>query len=52
MVLAFQKVPGAKAGENRVHFDVDVDDLDAATARIGELGGRRWESTCGTGSPR
>jgi predicted enzyme related to lactoylglutathione lyase len=42
MVLALQKVPEAKVGKNRLHFDVYVDDLEAATARVEELGGRRW----------
>jgi predicted enzyme related to lactoylglutathione lyase len=42
MVLALQKVPEAKVGENRLHFDVYVGDLEAAAARVEELGGRRW----------
>jgi predicted enzyme related to lactoylglutathione lyase len=42
MILALQKVPEAKTGKNRLHFDVYVDDLDAATARVEELGGGRW----------
>jgi predicted enzyme related to lactoylglutathione lyase len=37
--LAFQKVPEAKAGKNRVHLDIAVDDLDAARARVEALGG-------------
>jgi predicted enzyme related to lactoylglutathione lyase len=40
MVLALQKVPEAKVGKNRVHVDVYVDDLAAATALVEELGGR------------
>jgi hypothetical protein len=28
MVLALQRVPEAKTGKNRVHFDVFVDDLE------------------------
>ncbi|HET9672644.1 MAG TPA: VOC family protein [Actinomycetota bacterium] len=36
--LCFQRVPEAKAGKNRVHVDVEVDDLDAATDRIVALG--------------
>jgi predicted enzyme related to lactoylglutathione lyase len=43
MKLVFQRVPEAKAGKNRVHVDMFVDDLDAATARIEELGGRSTE---------
>jgi predicted enzyme related to lactoylglutathione lyase len=42
MLLTLQKVPEAKAGKNRVHFDVYVDDIDAATAQVAELGGQRW----------
>jgi hypothetical protein len=37
-----QKVPEAKVGKNRLHFDVYVNNLEAATARVEELGGRRW----------
>jgi predicted enzyme related to lactoylglutathione lyase len=33
-------VPEAKVGKNRVHVDMFVDDLDAATARVEQLGGR------------
>jgi predicted enzyme related to lactoylglutathione lyase len=40
MMLVFQRVPESKAGKNRVHVDMFVDDLDAGTARIEELGGR------------
>ena len=39
-VLCIQRVPEPKQGKNRVHLDLAVDDLDAATARIEELGGR------------
>ena len=41
MALALQKVPEAKHGKNRLHFDVYVDDLEAATAHVEELGGGR-----------
>ena len=37
--LAFQKVPEAKTGKNRMHLDLVVDDLEAATQRITDLGG-------------
>jgi predicted enzyme related to lactoylglutathione lyase len=37
--IAFQRVPEAKAVKNRLHVDVDVADMDAAVARILELGG-------------
>jgi predicted enzyme related to lactoylglutathione lyase len=40
MMMVFQRVPEAKVGENRVHVDMFVDDLDAGTARVAELGGR------------
>ena len=39
--LAFQQVPEAKAGKNRVHLDFFVDDLDVAQARTEALGGTR-----------
>ena len=39
--VCFQRVPEPKAAKNRLHFDVAVDDVDAATARIQDLGGRR-----------
>src|SRR5262249_19721363 len=42
MVLVLQKVPEPKVGKNRLHVDVYVDDLDAATARVEALGGQRW----------
>jgi predicted enzyme related to lactoylglutathione lyase len=37
--IAFQRVPEAKAGKNRLHVDVDVSDVAAAVERIVELGG-------------
>lgn len=37
-LLCFQRVPEPKAGKNRVHLDVEVADLDAATDRIVALG--------------
>jgi predicted enzyme related to lactoylglutathione lyase len=40
IALALQRVPEAKVGKNRVHFDVFVFDLAVATAQIEELGGR------------
>ncbi|HEX6131774.1 MAG TPA: VOC family protein [Actinomycetota bacterium] len=40
-VVCIQRVPEAHGGtKNRVHLDLGVDDLDAATARVEELGGR------------
>jgi predicted enzyme related to lactoylglutathione lyase len=41
--IAFQRVPDAKAGKNRLHLDLMVEDLDAATAEIESLGGRWLE---------
>ena len=38
-VLCFQRVPEAKAGKSRIHLDVSVTDLEAATARVLDLGG-------------
>lgn len=42
--LAFQRVPEPKAGKNRVHLDLMVDDLDRAQARVEALGGRFLET--------
>jgi len=39
-VVCIQRVPEPKQGKNRVHIDLAVHDLDAATRRIEELGGR------------
>ena len=39
-VVCIQRVPELKQGKNRVHLDLAVRDLDAATRRIEELGGR------------
>ena len=40
--IAFQRVPESKAVKNRLHLDLEVDDLDEMTARVRSLGGR-WE---------
>ena len=37
--VAFQRVPEAKSAKNRLHVDLEVDDLDRAFARIVALGG-------------
>jgi predicted enzyme related to lactoylglutathione lyase len=37
--ICFQRVPEGKTVKNRMHLDFQVEDLEAATARIGELGG-------------
>ena len=39
--LCFQRVPEAKVGKNRLHLDLAVEDLDAATAEVINLGGTR-----------
>ena len=39
-LLVLQRVPEPKAGKNRVHLDVRVDDLDTSTAQVESLGGR------------
>jgi len=39
--VCFQRVPEGKVTKNRVHLDVAVQDIDAAAARITELGGMR-----------
>ncbi len=38
--IGFQKVPEGKAVKNRVHLDVEVDDIDDATLHVIALGGR------------
>ena len=38
-VLCFQRVPEPKRDKNRIHLDLSVEDLEAATARVVELGG-------------
>jgi len=37
--VAFQRVPENKSVKNRLHVDLEVDDLDRAFARIDALGG-------------
>ena len=37
--LAFQQVPEEKQGKNRVHVDLEVTDLDVASAAVERLGG-------------
>jgi hypothetical protein len=39
--VAFQRVPETKVGKNRVHLDVWVPDVEAATAEAEALGARR-----------
>jgi predicted enzyme related to lactoylglutathione lyase len=40
-VVSFHRVSEAKVGKNRLHFDIAVDDVGAASARIEDLGGVR-----------
>jgi len=41
ITVSFQLVPEAKTEKNRVHLDVDVDDLEAATVAAEALGAVR-----------
>lgn len=41
--LAFQRVPDPTPGRRRLHIDLEVEDLDAAQARIEALGGECLE---------
>jgi len=41
--LTFQRVAEPKGGKNRLHLDLLVADLDAATAEVEALGGRWLE---------
>ena len=43
LTVGFQRVPEAKAGKNRLHLDLVVDDLDEATAEVEKLGGQWLE---------
>ena len=44
--LAFQRVPEPKTTKNRLHLDVDVDDISAAAERVVELGGAIVGAVC------
>ena len=39
--IGFQQVPERKSGKNRLHLDVDVDDLDRAVDEAEQLGARK-----------
>jgi predicted enzyme related to lactoylglutathione lyase len=41
--VAFQRVPEPKSGKSRIHLDLSVEDLDAATKAVEALGGRWLE---------
>jgi predicted enzyme related to lactoylglutathione lyase len=38
-LLRFQRVPEAKSLKNRLHLDIEVEELDPAIARVESLGG-------------
>ncbi len=42
--LMLQHVSEPQEGKNRVHIDLDVDDLEASVKRTEELGGRRLQA--------
>ena len=42
--VSFHRVPEAKVVKNRLHFDLAVDEVEAASARIEDLGGARLGS--------
>jgi predicted enzyme related to lactoylglutathione lyase len=39
--LLLQRVPEAKAGKNRMHLDIEADDIEALAARLVARGGSR-----------
>ena len=41
MIVSFQRVPEAKVVKNRLHFDIQADDVAQAQASIEALGGAR-----------
>jgi predicted enzyme related to lactoylglutathione lyase len=43
LTVGFQRVDEGKAGKNRLHLDLFVEDLDAATAEVESPGGRWLE---------
>ena len=43
LTVGFQRVAEEKAGKNRLHLDLIVEDLDVSTAEIETLGGRWLE---------
>ena len=43
LTVGFQRVGEGKAGKNRLHLDLVVEDLDEATAEVESLGGRWLE---------
>jgi len=43
--IGFQRVPENKSGKNRIHLDVEVDDLDTAIDDAEQLGARKIGGT-------
>jgi predicted enzyme related to lactoylglutathione lyase len=43
LVVCFQRVPDEKTVKNRLHLDIEVDDVDGAQAAIEAIGGRRLQ---------
>jgi predicted enzyme related to lactoylglutathione lyase len=43
--FGFQKVPEAKKGKNRIHIDVEVDDIESAIDQAEQLGARKIGDT-------
>jgi predicted enzyme related to lactoylglutathione lyase len=41
VVVSFQRVPEQKILKNRLHFDIEVQDVEVATLEIQALGGER-----------
>jgi predicted enzyme related to lactoylglutathione lyase len=42
--LLLQAVPEAKAGKNRMHFDIETQNVDGEASRLESLGARRLEA--------
>lgn len=42
--LLLQRVPEPKAGKNRVHFDIEIEDVETEVERLEGLGARRLEA--------
>ena len=43
--LRFQRVPEGKVVKNRLHLDIEVDDIEAAVSRVLGLGGSHLRTT-------
>jgi len=46
-MIVFQQADEPKTVKNRLHFDVKVQDIDAATEQLEALGGRRIDAEIG-----